>query len=279
MPKILKKGNAIQSCVRQSIENIFANCGSPVHARGYIGVSRVLSIAGPSSVAILSRVNARDATTNKALIVWGGWDDHQPAEVAALCAKILAEEGFEVEVSQTLETLSDREKLKSLKLLVPVWTMGKISAEQCNAVLEAVRDGMGLAGCHGGMCDAFRENTDWQFMTGGQWVAHPGNEFRYAVTIGPERHLITEGISDFEVETEQYYLHVDPAVKVLATTRFPTFDGPHAANGPVEMPVIWTKFWGRGRVYFNALGHTAKVLEQEPVKTLLRRGLVWAGTL
>ena len=250
-----------------------------MHARGYVGRLRLIGIARPSSVAILSRVNARDTTTNKALIVWGGWDGHQPAEVAALCAKILAEVGFEVEVSQTLETLADREKLKSLKLLVPVWTMGKITDDQCNAVLEAVRDGMGLAGCHGGMCDAFRENTDWQFMTGGQWVAHPGNEFRYSVTIGPVPHSITEGIADFEVKTEQYYLHVDPAVNVLATTRFPTVDGPHAANGPVEMPVIWTKLWGRGRVYFNALGHTDKVLEQEPVKTLLRRGLVWAGIL
>ena len=146
----------------------------------------------------------RDITTNKALIVWGGWDGHQPAEVAALCARILAEEGFEVEVSQTLETLADREKLKSLKLLVPVWTMGRITDDQCNAVQEAVRDGMGLAGCHGGMCDAFRENTDWQFMTGGQWVAQPGNDgTRHTVRIANTESSLTRGIADFEVSTEQ----------------------------------------------------------------------------
>ena len=194
-----------------------------------------------------------------------------------LCERLLLEEGFEVEVSDTLESLADSDKIRCLSLIVPVWTMGKITDAQCHSVLQAVESGVGLAGCHGGMCDAFRENTDWQFMTGGQWVAHPGNEFKYAVKMGPVRHSITEGVADFEVETEQYYLHVDPAVKVLATTRFPTFDGPHAANGPVDMPVIWTKQWGKGRVYYNALGHTAQVLEQEPVRTLLRRGFRWAA--
>ena len=222
-------------------------------------------------------MNQSDKTRGKALVVWGGWEGHHPKEVAALCERLLLEEGFEVEVSDTLESLADSDKIRCLSLIVPVWTMGTITDAQCHSVLQAVESGVGLAGCHGGMCDAFRENTDWQFMTGGQWVAHPGNEFKYAVKMGPVRHSITEGVADFEVETEQYYMHVDPAVKVLATTRFPTFDGPHAANGPVDMPVIWTKQWGKGRVYYNALGHTAQVLEQEPVKTLLRRGFRWAA--
>jgi type 1 glutamine amidotransferase len=143
--------------------------------------------------------------------------------------------------------------------------------------MDAVIGGVGLAGCHGGMCDAFRDNTDWQFMSGGQWVAHPGNEFSYAVKIGPKPHAITEGVPDFQIHTEQYYLQVDPAVRVHATTRFPLVDGPHAVNGPVEMPVIWTKLFGNGRVYYNALGHSAAVLEQEPVQTLVRRGFQWAA--
>jgi hypothetical protein len=73
---------------------------------------------------------------------------------------------------------------------------------------------------------------------------------RYAVRITNPDHPVTRGISDFEVSSEQYYLHVDPAVKVLATTRFPVADGPHVANGPVDMPVLWTKLFGRGRVLF-----------------------------
>ena len=213
----------------------------------------------------------------KALIVWGGWEGHEPEKVADLLARLLDHSGFDVELADTLDVFDDAAKLASLNLIVPNWTMGKITDRQCGNVSDAVASGVGLAGCHGGMCDAFRESTDWHFMTGGQWVAHPGNEFNYTVKIGPHPHNITAEIADFEVETEQYYMHVDPAVHVLATTRFPTAGGPHAPNGPVDMPVIWTKTWGAGKVYYNALGHRAGVLEQSPVLTLMQRGLVWAA--
>jgi len=216
--------------------------------------------------------------SRKALIVWGGWDGHQPREVAEIFRKLLAKEKFDVEVSDTLDAFLGEEKLSGVSLIVPVWTMGKITNEQAKPVLEAVKSGVGIAGCHGGMCDSFRENTEWQFMTGGQWVAHPGNDgTKYRVKIGPQKSSITEGITDFDVSSEQYYMHVDPAVKVLATTRFPVADGPHAPNGPVEMPVVWTKMFGEGRVFYNSLGHHADIVEMPPVLELMRRGFLWAA--
>jgi hypothetical protein len=214
----------------------------------------------------------------KALIVWGGWDGHQPKEVAEIFRRVLIEENFDVEVSDTLDAFKDSQKLMALSLIVPVWTMGKISNEQANPVFDAVKSGVGIAGCHGGMCDSFRENTEWQFMTGGQWVAHPGNDgTKYTVKIGPTKSPITEGISDFPISSEQYYMHIDPAVKVLATTRFPVADGPHVGNGPVDMPVIWTKSYGKGRVFYNSLGHQANIVDAEPTLTLMRRGFLWAA--
>ena len=214
----------------------------------------------------------------KALIVWGGWDGHQPKQVADVLERALKADGFEVEVSDTLDAFKDAKKLLDLSLIVPHWTMGKITAEQLKPVLEAVQSGVGMAGCHGGMCDAFRDNTDWQFLTGGQWVAHPGNDgVKYTVRITDKAHPITAGVEDFEVASEQYYMHVDPAVKVLATTRFPVADGPHVPSGPVEMPVLWTKMYGQGRIFYDALGHTAKVVESEPNLTIIRRGFKWAA--
>ena len=216
--------------------------------------------------------------SRKALIVWGGWDGHQPRQVAEFCGRLLVAEGFVVEVSESLDAFADAGKMAKLDLIVPVWTMGKITREQLDPVVAAVKGGVGLAGCHGGMCDAFRESNEWQFMTGGQWVAHPGDDgVNYRVHITDFQSPITRDIEDFDVATEQYYLHVDPAVKVLATTRFPLADGPHVPNGPVDMPVIWTKMYGQGRVYFNALGHHADVLEREPVRELMRRGFLWAA--
>jgi type 1 glutamine amidotransferase len=215
----------------------------------------------------------------KALVVWGGWDGHQPREVAEIFRDLLAEENFDVEVSDTLDTFLDGEKLRRLNLIVPVWTMGKISPEQLKPVLTAVEGGVGIAGCHGGMCDSFREATEWQFMTGGQWVAHPGNDgVKYRVKMGPAKSPINEGMADFDVSSEQYYMHVDPAVKVLARTTFPTADGPHVGNGPVEMPVVWTKTFGKGRVFYNSLGHQANIVSIPAVLELMRRGFLWAST-
>lgn len=214
----------------------------------------------------------------KALIVWGGWDGHQPRQVAEVLEKALREKGFEVEVSDTLDAFTDGEKLKSLDLIVPVWTMGSIRGDQLNPLVEAVRSGVGIGGCHGGMCDSFREATEYQFMTGGQWVAHPGNDgVEYTVQITDKTHFITQGTDDFNVRSEQYYMHVDPANKVLATTRFPTADGPHVGNGEVDMPVVWTKVYGKGRVYYNSLGHQADIVARPDVLNLMVRGLLWAA--
>ncbi len=216
----------------------------------------------------------------KALLVQGGWEGHQPKEVADLFAEILRVEGFETEISDTLDALLVAERLNDLSLIVPIWTMDKISDEQFKPVQEAVRDhGVGMAGCHGGMCDAFRTNTEWQFLTGSQWVAHPGNDgVRYTVNIADRDHEITRGLQDFEVVSEQYYLHVDPGVKVLATTHFPApgVDGPHVDN-PCEMPQVYTKCYGKGRVFYNALGHQRNILEEPTPRELMRRGFLWAA--
>lgn len=216
--------------------------------------------------------------SKKALIVWGGWEGHQPKEVAELFSAMLDAEGFEVEVSDTLEAYADKDKLLGLDLIVPVWTMGRIEQQWVTNISEAVQAGTGLAGCHGGMCDAFRDNTDWQFMTGGQWVAHPGNDgTRYEVNVKHSSSPLVAGIADFTVSTEQYYLHIDPAIEVLATTRFPLAPGPHSPNKAVDMPVVWTKRWGRGRVYYNSLGHQADVVALPQVSELMRRGFLWCA--
>jgi hypothetical protein len=213
-----------------------------------------------------------------ALIVWGGWAGHQPEQVAGIFAEGLREHGFAVEVATTLDALSDSARLRALDLIVPIWTMGTIAPHQLRPLLDAVQGGVGLAGCHGGMCDAFRDAPDYQFMTGGQWVAHPGNDgVTHDIHIVDHDHFITSAAQDFMVSTEQYYMHVDPANHVLATTRFPVADGPHVPNGPVDMPVAWTKFYGAGRVFYCSLGHHAEVVRQPEVLRLCLRGMLWAA--
>lgn len=216
----------------------------------------------------------------KALIIQGGWDGHEPVQVSEVFARVLREEGFAVTLSETLDSLLDLDFLKSLHLLVPEWTMGSITDEQCKNASLAVASGVGLAGCHGGMCDAFRENVQWQFMTGGQWVAHPGNDQTpYQVNIRSSSNPITEGLTDFAVKSEQYYVHVDPAAEVLAGTIFPNpaARGFHSSNPQVSVPVVWTKTWGHGRVFYNSLGHHADIFDAFEPLELMRRGFLWAA--
>lgn len=213
----------------------------------------------------------------KALVTWGGWAGHEPEKVGPMFADWLREAGMAVTLTDSLTCFDDAEALKSYDLIVPVWTMSKIDKQQALNACAAVAAGTGIAGCHGGMCDAFRDNVDWQFMTGAQWVAHPGNDVvEYAVRITSDDPLVA-GVGDFTVKTEQYYLHLDPAVKVHAVCDFPLVDGPHAVNGPVAMPVVFTKGYGAGRVYYNALGHQKNVIDHGPAAELMRRGLLWAA--
>ncbi|MEX0652865.1 MAG: ThuA domain-containing protein [Phycisphaeraceae bacterium] len=216
----------------------------------------------------------------QALIVWGGWDGHTPKESADVFAPELEAAGYQVDVRDTLAVYEDQEYLKSLDLIVPIWTMGEIGTQQWQGLNQAVQSGVGVAGFHGGIVDSFRMNTEYQWMTGGQWVAHPGNCIpSYTVEITDAEHEITQGVPAFELkDTEQYYCHIDPAVNVLCTT---TFTGEHGDSSLYKagavMPYAWTKTWGKGRVFVAAWGHTYKDFEVPEAKEIVRRGLLWAS--
>lgn len=212
----------------------------------------------------------------KALVVWGGWEGHEPKQCADVFVPFLREQGYKVEVSNTLDSYLD-EKMKSLSLIVPIWTCGTITAEQEKGLLEAVGSGVGIAGWHGGMADSFRNNTNYQFMVGGQWVAHPGGIVRYKVNIIDHDDPITKGIQDFEMESEQYYMHVDPANHVLATTTFSGDGGEYTWIKGIVMPVVWEKKWHKGRVFYTSLGHVAKDFEISEVLEIVKRGMLWAS--
>lgn len=209
----------------------------------------------------------------KALIVWGGWDGHDPEQGAHIIAEMLRGDGFEVQI-ETSTAAFLAPGLKDLSLIVPIYTMSKIEKDECAALVAAVESGVGLGGYHGGMGDAFRDAVDYQFMVGGQWVAHPGNVIDYRVNITSNDPIVA-GIGDFDYHSEQYYMHTDPSNEVLATT---TFSGEHAAwTKGVVMPVVWKRHYGTGRVFYSALGHKATEFNVPQMKEILHRGLLWAA--
>jgi len=208
------------------------------------------------------------------MIAWGGWSGHEPEQCAGIVAGMLREEGFQVHLENSTEAFADPTIVR-MSLIVPIFTMSKIEKEEVTNLAAAVRGGAGLAGFHGGMCDAFREAVEYQFMCGGQWVAHPGNIIDYRVNIARPDDPIMEGIGDFDYRSEQYYMHVDPSNEVLATT---TFTGEHAdwIAGTV-MPVVWKRRFGAGRVFYSSLGHVRKDFDVPEACEIQRRGMLWAS--
>lgn len=224
----------------------------------------------------LTSANAQDNEPSRAIFVYGGWDGHAPEAFRDLIVPWLRSEGFEVTVSDSLDVYTDEDVMGDVDLIVQLWTQGTITREQLTPLLSAVERGVGLAGWHGGLGDAFHESQRYEYMVGGQWVEHPGNDgVRYRVNIIDHEDPITEGLDDFEVVTEQYYMHVDPNNKVLATTTFVSDFDPWVMDA--TMPVVWKKVYGEGRVFYTSLGHQPEVYEVPEAMTILKRGILWAS--
>ena len=215
----------------------------------------------------------------KTLIFRGGWNGPDPVGTSDIIAGRLRAHEVQVDIFETQDCLLDPELENKYAWIVPVWTMGSISSEAEKALLKAVKSGVSCGGWHGGRDDAFRNNTEYQFMVGGQWVAHPGGKIDYTVDVIAKDDPIMAGIpARFKMQSEQYYMHVDPSNNVLATT---TFTSEHASwiAGTV-MPVVWTRRYGEGKIFYSSLGHNVEDFKTTPeVQEIVTRGLLWALNL
>lgn len=228
--------------------------------------------------------------TKNALVVRGGWDGHMPVETTDLFIPFLEANGFTVRVEGSTAVYTDEAYLDTVDLIVQINTMNTIEKEEFAGLQRAVLNGTGLAGWHGGIADAYRDNADYLHMIGGQFAHHAGidpaerigeqsdNYIPYTVNITEygRSHPITDGIDDFDLVSEQYWVLSDEYNDVLATTTQSVRPW-DAWNRPVTAPAIWTRQWGQGRIFVSAPGHRLEVVESQPVRTIIERGLLWAA--
>ena len=235
----------------------------------------ILSLTSPQFTFAEDSIEVPRSKGKSVLFVYGGWEGHEPEKCRDLLIPWLRSKGYKVTVSSSLDSYLDKELMSSIDLVLQIYTMSSITEEQEAGLLKAVREhGVSIAGWHGGLADAFRQNTEYQFMVGGQWVSHPGGIIDYEVNIIDHDDPITKGLSNFKVKSEQYYMHVDPLNEVLATT---TFSDEHAfwIKG-ATLPVVWKKSYGKGKVFYTSLGHTADVFDIPEALTILKRGILWS---
>ncbi|WP_411093391.1 ThuA domain-containing protein [Streptomyces sp. 049-1] len=211
----------------------------------------------------------------RALVVRGGWDGHQPVTITDGFLPFLREQGYAVETFEDLAVYEDAERLAATDLIVQCWTMGTITPAQRDGLDAAVRAGTGLAGWHGGIVDSFDEHG-YHLLTGGKFVMHPPGYLDHSYEIAPERadHPVVAGLDGFSLHSEQYWVLTDPRVEVLATTLFPSDE---LDDRPAVMPAVWTRTWGRGRIFVSTIGHKPDDFDVPEVRTLTERGLLWAS--
>jgi uncharacterized protein len=221
--------------------------------------------------------------TKEALIYYGGWEGHKPEITTLIVTDWLLKQNFNVaavNLDKNPELLNS-ESLTDFDLIVPNCTMSQLTADKLLGLANAIKTGTGFAGFHGGMADSFRRADNYHSIVGGQFVGHPGDDAdkaQYEVRIKDKDHEITKGVEDFEVTTEQYQMHVDPSIHVLADTLFPAIDdGTYTPNGKTNMPVAWTRYYGEGKVFYITLGHRPDIFAIPQVETLLTNGMRWAA--
>jgi type 1 glutamine amidotransferase len=228
--------------------------------------------------------------SRQALLVRGGWDGHMPVETTDSFIPFLRENDFDVRVEEGTAAYADEAFMDTVDLVVQVNTMSTIEDAEFRGLQRAVLRGTGMAGWHGGIADSYRNNADYLHMIGGQFAHHAGkdpaervgqqsdNYIPYTVHITEygKTHPITQGIEDFDLVTEQYWVLSDEYNDVLATT---TQDARpwDAWNRPVTAPAIWTRQWGNGRIFVSAPGHRLEIVEDPNVRTIIERGLLWAA--
>ena len=236
----------------------------------------LLAVAAMACMSCQATTQESALKGKKVLFVYGGWDGHQPKETMEVLKPWLESQGAIVELRNNLDAYADKELMATIDLVIQTWTMGSITGEQERGLTEAVRNGVGIAGWHGGLGDSFRNNTDYLFMIGGQWVAHPGGKVDYDVDIADKKDPVMKGLKTFHMKSEQYYMHVDPSVKVLATTTF-SGEGDTPWIKGVVMPVVWKKYYGKGRVFYSSLCHDASDFEVPEALEIMKRGIEWAA--
>ena len=209
------------------------------------------------------------------LVVYGGYEEHRPEIFAKKITSWLEDQRAVVRLEKGTAIYKNTSVMQKLDLVIQHITMSEMTTKESQGLIKAIASGVGLAGCHGGLGDSFRDNTEYQYMVGGQFVEHPGGQVTYTVEIGSKEDPITRNIKNFTLHSEQYYMHVDPALEVLATTKF---SGAHDAwiEGAV-VPVVWRKPFGKGRVFYNSIGHSKEDYEIPEVWSLITRGVAWAA--
>ena len=216
----------------------------------------------------------------KKILVMGGGEFHDYEGCCEVMARQLRDlKGYEVEVSiNDLERLR-RGSIDQFDILVFYWTKDHLTEDQKRDLLSWCAEKGKFVGVHCA-ATAFRDCPEYEAMLGGRFRKHPPyREFYVTVKPGHPAMKYFEGITppsewenwrvhECKVRDEQFLIRYDTRVNVAAEAAF---------NGRL-WPVVWTKTWGLGRVYYLSLGHDVPACDNAFFRHLLYAGIGWVDS-
>lgn len=180
---------------------------------------------------------------------------------------------FRVTATEDLSTLTSS-GLAAYDVLFFALTSGELplSAEQRAAILAFVAGGGGFLGAHSAT-DTLYGWPEYGEMVGAYFREHPWTQ-QGTVVVEDASHPAAAGVgSQFSINEEFYTFRENPRPRVQVLLRLDAA----SVGSSGDYPLAWTRPHGRGRVYYNALGHFSSTWQDPRFQRQLRGAITWAA--
>lgn len=146
---------------------------------------------------------------------------------------------------------------------------GELTNKQEMNILEFIKAGRGFIGLHGASA-SFKSHSKYFEMLGGRFIEHKRVKSFKVINI-EKQHPITRGLEDFTVRDEPYRheFSMSKDIRILAIGDYQDVDNPNLE------PIMWTKSYGEGRVFYCSLGHRTNSLKSPIFQKIIQRAVKW----
>jgi type 1 glutamine amidotransferase len=146
------------------------------------------------------------------------------------------------------------------------------SGDQKAAILAFVSRGGGFIGVHSAT-DTLYGWPEYGSLVGAYFNEHPWTQ-RATVVVEDTSHPTTASLGErFSIEEEFYTFRDNPRPRVHVLLRLDAASV--GASG--DYPLAWTRMYGSGRVYYNALGHFPETWLDRRFQDQIAAAITWAA--
>jgi len=229
------------------------------------------------------RVHATEGTAPIRVLILSGRNNHDWRQTTPALEKMYrGSDRFVVDVTEDPNKCA-ADMLAGYDVLVSNWcawpdvTGRQWGPEVEKAFVDFVGGGKGFVLFHAASA-TFHDWPEYQQIVGATWklgTTGHGAIHSFKVTVVDANHPVTAGVPDFWIHDELWHrMGAQPKINVLCRAFSSKENGGSGLSEPV---VIWTQF-GKGRCFYNILGHDARTMQNTAWRTLMLRGTEWAAT-